>query len=362
MRHLFLMTGALPNTDWVNGCVVLDDKGFVKWVLICAPTSCARRPGLCGALPRGDAPGVRRRRRPLRQREARGLCGGGGLGLCSTHSPGAGRAVNPEQARFARIRRETEALVQGLTPEDCLVQAMPDVSPTKWHLAHTSLVLRDVRARARVPGTGRPTGSTSSSSTRIIRRSDPRRWPERRGTWPAGLTGFHPTGSRSMGDAAIARGARDDARREELGLGIQHEQQHQELIVTDVKHNLRRQPAPTRLPGASRRTRPGGCCGPGAEFRRSRGRCTGSATLAAEFTYDNESASAHGLSRALRAGLAAGDQRRVPGVHRDGEATRPAGALAVRRAGTPAVGTAGEPALLGKARRRVDVSPEFRQR
>jgi thioredoxin reductase (NADPH) len=30
IHHLFLMTGALPNTDWVKGCVVLDDKGFIK--------------------------------------------------------------------------------------------------------------------------------------------------------------------------------------------------------------------------------------------------------------------------------------------------------------------------------------------
>ena len=30
VHHLFLMTGALPNTQWVDGCVVLDDKGFVK--------------------------------------------------------------------------------------------------------------------------------------------------------------------------------------------------------------------------------------------------------------------------------------------------------------------------------------------
>jgi len=30
LQHLFLMTGALPNTEWVKGCVVLDDKGFIK--------------------------------------------------------------------------------------------------------------------------------------------------------------------------------------------------------------------------------------------------------------------------------------------------------------------------------------------
>jgi thioredoxin reductase (NADPH) len=30
IRHLFLMTGAVPNTRWLEGCLVLDDKGFVK--------------------------------------------------------------------------------------------------------------------------------------------------------------------------------------------------------------------------------------------------------------------------------------------------------------------------------------------
>lgn len=35
-------------------------------------------------------------------------------------------------------RRASEALCQPLEPEDCCIQSMPDVSPTKWHLAHTS--------------------------------------------------------------------------------------------------------------------------------------------------------------------------------------------------------------------------------
>jgi thioredoxin reductase (NADPH) len=30
MRHIFLMTGASPNTDWLRGCLILDDKGFIK--------------------------------------------------------------------------------------------------------------------------------------------------------------------------------------------------------------------------------------------------------------------------------------------------------------------------------------------
>ena len=40
--------------------------------------------------------------------------------------------------RFAGIRRESEALTANLTPEDQSIQSMPDVSPTKWHLAHTT--------------------------------------------------------------------------------------------------------------------------------------------------------------------------------------------------------------------------------
>jgi len=40
--------------------------------------------------------------------------------------------------RFARIRRDSEALAANLAPEDQAIQSMPDVSPTKWHLAHTS--------------------------------------------------------------------------------------------------------------------------------------------------------------------------------------------------------------------------------
>ena len=53
--------------------------------------------------------------------------------------PDSGRIEQADlAARYARIRGATEALAQGLSAEDCALQSMPDASPVKWHLAHTT--------------------------------------------------------------------------------------------------------------------------------------------------------------------------------------------------------------------------------
>ena len=49
--------------------------------------------------------------------------------------PNSGNAYT---TRFLKVRGQSEALAERLSPEDQQVQSMPDVSPTKWHLAHTS--------------------------------------------------------------------------------------------------------------------------------------------------------------------------------------------------------------------------------
>src|SRR5258706_10679368 len=50
----------------------------------------------------------------------------------------ASEAANELSDRYVRVRQRTEALVKPLSPEDMVVQSMPDASPAKWHLAHTT--------------------------------------------------------------------------------------------------------------------------------------------------------------------------------------------------------------------------------
>ena len=75
-------------------------------------------------------------------------------------------------ARYREVRESTVRLAAPLAAEDQVVQSMPDASPTKWHLAHTTwffetFVLAPLRARA----TGRSTRATRTCSTPTTRRS-----------------------------------------------------------------------------------------------------------------------------------------------------------------------------------------------
>ena len=55
------------------------------------------------------------------------------------HSP----SVSPSIERFQRVRQFSEHLAAPLSAEDCAIQSMPDVSPTRWHLAHTTWFLEN---------------------------------------------------------------------------------------------------------------------------------------------------------------------------------------------------------------------------
>ena len=143
--------------------------------------------------------------------------------------------------RFAEIRRESEALTANLTAEDQSIQSMPDVSPTKWHLAHTTwffetfiLTRFDPNYRVFDPAFA----YLFNSYYEAVGPRHPR--PERgllsrpavdvvaayRDHVTTAVTRFVEEASADAWHATSPL----------LELGVQHEQQHQELILMDIKH------------------------------------------------------------------------------------------------------------------------------
>ena len=146
-------------------------------------------------------------------------------------------------SRFADVRAHSRALAAPLSAEDQCVQSMPDASPTKWHLAHTSWFFEAVVLAAHVPGY-EPFDSRWFHLFNSYYESLGTRHPRpQRGllTRPA-LAEVHRY--REHVDERIARfiATADDRAWLEaaplLELGLHHEQQHQELILTDILHAL----------------------------------------------------------------------------------------------------------------------------
>jgi ergothioneine biosynthesis protein EgtB len=139
---------------------------------------------------------------------------------------------------FRAVRAETEARAAPLSPEDQQVQSMPDCSPTKWHRAHTTWFF-ETFVLSQAPGYvpfDPDFGYLFNSYYEAVGVRHPR--PER------GLL-TRPTAAtigdyRVHVDRAMAEliGGRDlpDALAELIELGLHHEQQHQELLLTDIKH------------------------------------------------------------------------------------------------------------------------------
>jgi ergothioneine biosynthesis protein EgtB len=143
--------------------------------------------------------------------------------------------------QFAAVRGDSEALAVNLTPEDQAIQSMPDASPTKWHLAHTTWFFETFILSRLDPGYrvfDPAFAYLFNSYYEAVGPRHPR--PER------GLLS-RPTGDiigayRDHVGAAIGRfveRAPEPVWHQAaplLELGLHHEQQHQELILMDIKH------------------------------------------------------------------------------------------------------------------------------
>lgn len=140
-------------------------------------------------------------------------------------------------ARFMRVRRQTLALSAGLTAEDLMVQSMPDASPGKWHLAHTTwffeqfVLGRDPAYRSPNPAWHYLFNSYYESVGPMHAR--PQRGVLSRPTLDE-VRDYRARIDEAVGEH-IAQGI-DDELAARIELGLQHEQQHQELLLTDIKH------------------------------------------------------------------------------------------------------------------------------
>jgi ergothioneine biosynthesis protein EgtB len=155
------------------------------------------------------------------------------------------RSIDPATlaSRFCQVRAHTEALAAPLSGEDQTVQSMPDVSPTKWHRAHTTWFFE----------------------TFVLRRADPRyrefdpHYSYLFNSYYEAVGARHPRAERGLlsrpGIEEIAAYRRhvdgamldliDTLVPEHLALvelGLHHEQQHQELLLMDIKHVLSTNP------------------------------------------------------------------------------------------------------------------------
>jgi len=146
---------------------------------------------------------------------------------------------SPEE-RFLTVRARTEALAAPLSAEDMVVQSMPDVSPTKWHLGHTSWFFETFILQAFQPGYkvfDPAYNFLFNSYYNAVGERHPR---PQRGllTRPplADVIAYRNHVSEAVQDWLAKN---DDPKVLELiELGCHHEEQHQELLLTDIKHVL----------------------------------------------------------------------------------------------------------------------------
>jgi len=146
-------------------------------------------------------------------------------------------------AAYRRVRTLTEALASPLSAEDQVVQSMPDVSPTKWHRAHTTWFFETFVLSPELAGYESPNAAYAYLFNSYYEQVGSRHPRNERGLIS------RPTVSevadyRCHVDAAIEAlldSADDDAFTRIEGIievGCNHEQQHQELLLMDIKHVL----------------------------------------------------------------------------------------------------------------------------
>ena len=192
----------------------------------------------------------------------------------------------PQVDRFLSVRSFSEQLAAPLSPEDQTVQSMPDASPTKWHLAHTTWFFETFLLRPHAPDYRPLDRSYEYLFNSYYEAVGPRHPRPQRGLITRPGVAEVMAYRRHVTEAMAELIDRDDPATAALvELGLHHEQQHQELILMDIKHMLSCNPLRPAYDGAP----------PMAPLRRSavewRARKGGLVEIghdSADFAFDNE--------------------------------------------------------------------------
>ena len=197
----------------------------------------------------------------------------------------------PLSRRYESVRNASLALAAPLTPEDCQVQSMADASPTKWHLAHITWFFETFLLERFEEGF-RPFDAAFRVLFNSYYQGVGAQYPRARRGLVSRPTLAEVKRYRADVDARlqalIALRGDEPEIAELVGLGLQHEQQHQELILTDIKHALAGNPLAAayarRWPMAAVQPQPIRWFGqPGGLFQMGH-----DAALDGPFCFDNE--------------------------------------------------------------------------
>ena len=168
----------------------------------------------------------------------------------SNHLPIATASLEEDalQRRFLAVRARSETLARPLSAEDAQVQSMPDASPAKWHLAHTTWFFEVFVLRAFEPGFRAHDPDFHFHFNSYYEAEGARQPRPQRGliTRPglAEVRAYRTSVTERLAQQIPTLARRDDWPEIAglIELGCNHEEQHQELLLTDIKHALAQNP------------------------------------------------------------------------------------------------------------------------
>ncbi len=149
--------------------------------------------------------------------------------------------------QYQAVRAQSEAICAPLEPEDYVVQSMPDCSPAKWHLAHTSWFFETFLLKPYLSGYQSPHPQYDYLFNSYYNSIGERHCRPKRGlvSRPTVTDVYAYRGHVDAHIRLLLETLSEDKQAEIaplMALGLNHEQQHQELMVTDLKHLFHENP------------------------------------------------------------------------------------------------------------------------